>query len=256
MIAKTAIIDPNAKIEEGVKIGHYSIVGPGVEIGQGCEIGNHVTLEGPMKIGKNNRIFHHSYVGGTPQDLSYNNEKTWVTIGDNNIIREYVTIHRATDKQDKVTYVGNSNFIMAYVHIAHDCSIGDNCILANAINMAGHVTIEDYASIGGMVAIHQFVRIGRYSFVGGFTAVTQDVLPFSMIAGERAVLRGINKVGLQRWGFDGNARNKLQKVMRYLMTGEFSTPTAIDNLIKEYPDDPEVKAIIDFIGMSKRGITR
>jgi UDP-N-acetylglucosamine acyltransferase len=255
VIEKTAIVDSKAKIAKNVKIGHYSIVGPDVEIGAGCEIGNHVTLEGPMKIGKDNRIFHYAYIGGTPQDLAYKNEKSFVEIGDNNIIREYVTIHRATAKQNRVTFVGNSNFIMAYVHIAHDCSIGSNCILANAINMAGHVTIEDYASIGGMVAIHQFVRIGRYSFVGGFTAVTQDVLPYSMIAGERGALKGINKIGLQRWGFDSNSRNKLQKVMRYLMNGEVGTSTAVDKLVNDYPEDQDVDAIIEFINKSKRGIT-
>lgn len=255
MIAKTAIIDPAARVADDVKIGHFSVVGPDVEIGPGCEIGSHAILEGPMKIGKRNRIFHYAYVGGVPQDISYRGEKNFVEIGDDNIIREYVTIHRGTIKQDCVTRIGNNNFIMAYVHIAHDCIIGNHCVLANAVNMAGHVKIHDYASIGGMVAIHQFVRIGRFSFVGGFTAVTQDVLPFSLIAGERGSLRGINKIGLQRHGFDTEQRTKIHKAIRYLMNRDFSTPTALEKMKDEFGGDEDIKEVIDFVNTSERGIT-
>jgi UDP-N-acetylglucosamine acyltransferase len=255
MIAKTAIIDPTANIASDVTIGHYTVIGPGVEIGSGCQIGNHVVLEGPMKIGQRNRIFHHSYLGGVPQDLSYQGEHSEVLIGDDNTIREYVTIHRGTSKQNCITRIGNHNLIMAYVHVAHDCTIGNHCILANAVNMAGHVTIEDHASLGGMVAVHQFVRIGMYSFIGGFTAITQDVLPYCLIAGERGRLRGVNKVGLQRKGFNAAQRGKIHKAMRYLMNSDFSTATAIDKIYEEFGDDPDINELIEFIKKSDRGIS-
>ncbi|MBN1880175.1 acyl-ACP--UDP-N-acetylglucosamine O-acyltransferase [bacterium] len=255
MIAKTAIIDPGAKIAEDVTIGHYSIVGPEVEIGPGCEIGYHTVLEGPMKIGARNRIFHHAYVGGMPQDISFQGERSVVEIGDDNVIREYVTVHRGTMKQNCVTRIGNHNLIMAYAHIAHDCQIGNNCIIANAVNMAGHVIVEDFAALGGMVAIHQFVRIGKYSFIGGFTAITQDVLPFSLIAGERGTLRGVNKVGLQRRGFDAAQRGKIHKAMRYIMNREFLTSTAIEKILEDFGDDPDILEIVNFIRSSERGVT-
>ncbi len=255
MISKTAIIDPGAKLAADVIVGHYSVIGPEVEIGAGCEIGYHVVLEGPMKIGERNRIFHHAYVGGRPQDISYQGERSYVEIGNDNVIREYVTIHRGTNKQSCLTKIGDNNLIMAYAHIAHDCQIGNHCIIANAVNMAGHVVVDDYASLGGMVAIHQFVRIGRYSFVGGFTAITQDVLPFSLIAGERGTLRGVNKVGLQRRGFDAAQRGKIHKAMRYIMSPEVITSTAIEKILEDFGDDPDIAEIVNFIKSSARGIT-
>ena len=254
VIEKTVIIDPGAKIAENVKISHYSVIGPEVEIGPGCEIGCHVVMEGPMKIGARNRIFHHAYVGGMPQDLSYQGERSYVEIGDDNTIREYVTVHRGTNKQNCMTKIGNNNLIMAYAHIAHDCQIGNHCIIANAVNMAGHVVIEDYASLGGMVGIHQFVRIGRFAFIGGFTAVAQDVMPFSLIAGERGTLRGVNKVGLQRRGFNAEQRGRIHKAMRYLMNRDMTTSTAIEKINEDFGDDPDIMEIIRFIRSSERGV--
>lgn len=255
MIAKTAVIDPGARIAEGVSIGDYTIVGADVEIGPGCEIGSHVVLHGPMTIGANNRIFPFAFLGGEPQDISFENEISRVEIGDNNVIREYVTIHRGTNKQDCVTKIGSNNLIMGYVHIAHDCTIGNHCILANAVQMAGHVVMEDYASLGGMVAVHQFTRIGRYCFVGGFSPVTQDVMPYSLIAGERARLRGVNKIGLKRKGFSPAQRGKIHKTVRYIMNPEYNTSTAIEKILEEFGEEPEVMEIVDFIRESQRGIT-
>ncbi|MGB3976511.1 MAG: acyl-ACP--UDP-N-acetylglucosamine O-acyltransferase [bacterium] len=254
MIEKTVVIDPSAKIAEDVKIGHYSIVGPNVEIGPGCEIGSHVVLEGPLTIGKRNRIFHFAYIGGVPQDLSYKGEISRVEIGDDNTIREYVTIHRGTSKQNCLTRVGNHNLLMAYVHVAHDCIIGDHCILANAVNLGGHVEINDYASIGGMVGIHQFVRIGRYSFIGGLTAVTQNVLPFSMVVGERGSLRGTNITGLRRNGFNNERRSKIDKAIRYFLIPDIAPSTALEKMIDEFPDDEDILEIVDFARSSGRGI--
>lgn len=255
MIEKTAIIDPSAKLADNVKVGHYTIIGPDVEIGSGCEIGSHVVLEGPMTIGERNRIFHFAYIGGVPQDITYKGEKSRVEIGSDNIIREYVTIHRGTPKQDCLTRVGSHNLFMAYVHIAHDCIIGNHCILANAVNMGGHVEIDDYASIGGLVGIHQFVRIGRYSFIGGLSAVTRNVLPFSLIAGERASLRGTNLIGLRRCGFSTERRIKIDKAIRYFLSPETAPSTALEKIINEYPNDEDIKEIINFANSSKRGIT-
>jgi len=255
VIAPTAIIDTDAKLADDVQVGHYSVIGAGVEIGPGTVVGAHVVLEGPMKIGARNRIFPFAYLGGIPQDISFRGETSRVEIGDDNTIREYVTIHRGTEKQDCVTRIGNRNLIMGYVHIAHDCTIGNHCILANAVQMAGHVVMEDYASLGGMVAVHQFVKIGRYCFVGGFTPITQDVLPFSLVAGERARLRGVNKIGLQRKGFDVQQRGRIHKAMRYLMNPEMKTSTAVERIRNEFGDDPDIREIVDFVQSSSRGIT-
>lgn len=255
MIAPTAVIDSAATLADDVEVGHYSIIGPDVEIGPGTVVGAHVVLEGPMKIGARNRIFPFAYLGCIPQDLTFRGEVSRVEIGDDNTIREYVTIHRGTEKQDCVTRIGNHNLIMGYVHIAHDCTIGNHCILANAVQMAGHVVMEDYASLGGMVAVHQFVKIGRYCFVGGFTPVTQDILPFSLVAGERARLRGVNKVGLQRKGFDVQQRSKIHKAVRYLMNPELKTSTAVQRISDAFGDDPDIRELLAFIESSSRGIT-
>ncbi|MBN1295325.1 acyl-ACP--UDP-N-acetylglucosamine O-acyltransferase [bacterium] len=255
MIAPTAIIDPSARIAEDVRIGHYSVIGPNVEIGPGCIIGHHVVLEGPMVLGARNRVFPFAFLGCIPQDLSFRGEDSRVEIGNDNTIREYVTIHRGTEKQNCVTRIGSNNLIMGYVHIAHDCTIGSHCILANAVQMAGHVVMEDFAALGGMVAVHQFVRIGRYCFVGGFTPVTQDVMPFSLIAGERARLRGVNKIGLQRKGFDVHQRSRIHKAFRYLMNPEFTVTSAVQQMRDEFGEDPDVEAIIAFIHNSERGVT-
>jgi len=254
VIAKTAVIHPSAKLADDVTVGEYTVIGADVEIGSECWIGSHVVLDGPMKIGSRNKIFPFAFLGGEPQDLTFKDEISRVEIGDDNTIREYVTIHRGTKKQDCVTRIGNNNLLMGYVHIAHDCTIGNHCILANAVQMAGHVVTEDYSALGGMVAVHQFVRIGRYCFVGGFTAVTQDVLPYSLIAGERAKLKGVNKIGLKRKGFDVSQRGRVHKVIRYLMNPEYNTKTSIERILNEIGDDDEILEIISFIKNSQRGV--
>ncbi|MCD4655364.1 acyl-ACP--UDP-N-acetylglucosamine O-acyltransferase [bacterium] len=254
MIAKTAVIHSEAKLAENVKVGEYTVIGADVEIGPECRIGPHVVLEGPMKIGSRNRIFPFAYLGCQPQDISYSGEVSRVEIGDDNTIREYATIHRGTKKQDCVTRVGNNNLIMGYVHIAHDCTIGNCCIISNAVQMAGHVVLEDYSSLGGMVAVHQFVRIGRYCFIGGFTPVTQDVLPYSLIAGDRARMRGVNKLGLKRKGFNIDQRSRVHKAIRYLMNPDYSTATALTKIMDEIGNEPEILEIVSFIKKSQRGI--
>lgn len=256
MIEDTAIIHPDARLGENVTVGHYSVIGAGVTIGTDTIIGNHVVIDGPTSIGERNRITHHAVLGGAPQDLKYKGEPTRLEIGDDNTIREFTTIHRGSVGGGGVTRVGNRNLIMAYAHIAHDCRIGNDIVIANAVNMAGHVTIEDYVIIGGVCAIHQFVRIGRYAFIGGFTAVSQDVIPFGLMAGDRGSLRGINRVGLKRRGFDSERRKRLHKAVRFLLASDMNQKTALQKIRDEIgDDDPDIRELLEFIASSERGIS-
>ncbi len=200
-IHKTAIVHKKAKIGKGVSIGPYTIVGENVEIGNGCQFGPSCFLDGWTKIGKNCRIIGQSAIGTPPQYLGYKGEKTKVIIGENNIIREFVTINRGTKEGGEETRIGNNCFLMAYVHIAHDCQIGDGVTLANVATLAGHVTVEDYAIIGGIVPIHQYVRIGTHAMIGGASRVPKDVVPYTLSAGIPLRVSGINVIGLKRHGF-------------------------------------------------------
>ncbi len=254
MIAQTAIIHPNARLEPDIDIGHYTIIGDGVEVGSGTSIGSHVVIDGPTVIGSGNSISHHAVLGGPPQDLKYKNEPTRLEIGNGNVIREFVTLHRGTADGGGITRIGNKNLIMAYAHIAHDCQIGNDIIIANAVNMAGHVHISDFVSIGGMCAIHQFVHIGRYAFVGGFTAVSQDIIPFGMVAGDRGRLRGINTVGLKRRGFDLQRRRDLHSAVRFLISSEMNVSHALEKIKDELTQSSDIDELISFIEKSQRGI--
>lgn len=254
MISEHAIVDKKSKIDQDVEIGPFSIIGPDVEIGKGTRIGSHTIIEGHTKIGMNNNISHHIVIGAPPQDLKYRNEVTHVEIGNNNVIREFATIHRGTAGGHGITVIGNNSMIMAYVHIAHDCSIGNEVILANAVNLAGHVTIDDYAIVGGLCALHQFIRIGRYAFIGGGTAVAQDVVPFAMVAGTRGKLEGVNAVGLKRRGFDTQRRQAIHKTIRYLVQSDLTISKALEKAKTEFKDQPDVLEIIEFADKSERGL--
>jgi UDP-N-acetylglucosamine acyltransferase len=202
-IHPTAIVDPQARLHSSVRVGPYAVIGVEVEIAEETEVGAHAVIEGPIRIGRRNRIFPHASVGLIPQDLKFKGERSEVVIGDDNRIREFVTIHRGTEGGGSITRLGSNNLIMAYSHIAHDCQIGDHCILGNAATLAGHVIIEDWAIVGAFSGVHQFCRIGRHAFIGGYTVITQDVLPFSSTVQERETrVFGVNLVGLRRRGFD------------------------------------------------------
>jgi len=255
-IHKTAIISSKAEIESDVYIGPYCIIGDNVKIGKGTKLISNVHIEGNTEIGENCQIYPFTTIGFPPQDLKYKGEPTGVKIGSNNIIREYVTIHRASVSGDGWTTVGDNNFIMAYVHIAHDCKIGNSVILANLATLAGHVTVEDYVFIGGMVAIHQFTRIGAYAMVGGFSGVGQDIPPFTMASGARAKLYGLNTVGLKRRGFSEETINTLKKAYKILFRDKLSLKEAIEKINQELPDIPEIRHLIEFIEANKRGICR
>jgi len=255
-IHPTAIINPNAEIEEEVVIGAFCIISEGVHIKKGTKLISNVIIEGNTTIGENCSIYPFASIGLPPQDLKYKGEKTGLTIGNNNIIREYITIHRASVGGDGVTTIGDNNFLMAYVHIAHDCKIGNSVIMSNLATLAGHVVLEDYAYIGGLVAIHQFTRIGTYAMVGGFSGVGQDIPPYTMASGARAKLFGLNTIGLKRHGFSDSMINDLKKAYKILFREKRTLKDAIKKVQEELPYTDEIKHLIEFIQKNKRGICR
>ena len=256
MIHPTAIISPDAIIGDDVEIGAYSIIGEDVSIGDNTWIGPHVVVDPHVTIGSGCRIFQYAAIGAIPQDLKFGGEKSYVKIGPGVTIREFVTIHRGTEPGGGITEVGEKSLLMAYTHIAHDCLIGKMVILANNATLAGHITIGDHATVGGLVAIHQFVRIGDYAFVGGKSAVVKDVPPYVIAAGDRAVLRGLNRVGLKRYGFSAQTLSALKKTYRILFRYGLTLNEAIERVHAEVEMVPEVDNFIGFIKASSRGVTR
>lgn len=252
----TAIVHPGASLAEGVQIGAYSLVGEHVTIGEGTWIGPHVVLEGRTQIGRRNRIYQFSSIGGAPQDKKYSDEQTAVQIGDENTIREYVTINRGTVQDAGVTRVGNGNWIMAYVHFAHDCQVGSNAIFANACQVAGHVHIGDYAILGATTLVHQYVRIGAHSFTAMGTFLQQDLPPYVTAAGNTAKPFGLNSEGLRRRGYTSDAIAGLKRAYRTLYRSGLSLEEAKVELRAQVQACPEVKLFVDFLEVSKRGIVR
>jgi UDP-N-acetylglucosamine acyltransferase len=253
----TAIIDPGARIAESADIGPYSIVGSDVEIGSGTRLMAHVYLEGPTRIGEDNTFFPYSTVGVASQDLKYRGERAETRIGNRNKIREFVTIHRGTQGGGLVTSIGDDNLLMAYVHVAHDASVGNHVVLANAVTLGGHVTVGDWAVIGASTGVHQYCRVGRHSIVGGYSVVTQDILPFSSTVSERAIkVYGANKVGLERRGFAAETRENLQTALRLLTRTGLNTSQAVERIRAEIPACPEVEELLQFISESERGVIK
>lgn len=256
MIHPTAIISPEATIDDNVSIGAYSIVGEEVHIGRGSWIGPHVVIDPFVTIGPGCRIFQYAAIGAIPQDLKFGGEKSWVKIGPGVTVREFVTIHRGTNPGGGVTEVGEKSFLMAYVHIAHDCRVGKMVVLANNATLAGHIVIGNHATVGGLVAIHQFVRVGDYAFVGGKSAVVKDVPPYVIASGDRAVLHGLNRVGLKRYGFTEPTLAALKKTYRILFRYGLTLNEAIERVHAEVEMVPEVETFVGFIKSSSRGVTR
>lgn len=256
MIHQTAIIDSQAELDPGVEVGPYSIIGPRVTIGKNTTIGPHVVIDGWTQIGEGCTIFQFASIGALPQDLKYRGEESWVVMGNNNTIREFVTINRGTSWSQGKTTIGNNNFLMAYSHVAHDCRIGNHVVLANAATLAGHITIEDYAIVGGLVGIHQFVRLGCHCIIGGGSGVNKDVPPYTMANGQRAQLYGLNTVGLQRHRFPEETVASLKKAYRIIFRSGLTLEKALDQLAHELKSSPEVNHLIRFIESSERGITR
>src|SRR3954451_19730706 len=256
MIHPTAIVDRGARLAGDVSVGPYSVIGPKVEVGEGTWIGAHVVLDGRLRIGRNNKIFHFSSLGAPPQDKKYADEDTAVEIGDGNTIREYVTMNRGTAQDAGVTRVGNQNWIMAYVHFAHDCQIGDNTIFANSCQLAGHVTVGDWAIFGATTLVHQFVHIGAHAFTGMGTYLAQDLPPFVTAAGNMAKPYGINSEGLKRRGFKPEEIAALKRAYRTLYRSGLALADARRELEAQIAACPPVRALVDFLDASQRGIIR
>jgi UDP-N-acetylglucosamine acyltransferase len=256
MIHPTAIVDSKADIEENVNIGAYSMVGANVRIGSGTFIGPHVVIQPFVDIGPECQIFQYASIGAVPQALKFEGEETHVRIGRGTVVREFVTINRGTGFGGGITEVGEKNFLMAYVHVAHDCTTGQNVILANNATLAGHIVIEDFVTVGGLVAIHQFVRIGKYAYIGGKSAVVKDIPPYVIAAGDRAKLHGLNSVGLKRQSFTQETVSKLKKAYRIIFRFGLTLNEAIERVRAEVDQIPEVLELIRFIKSSQRGITR
>ncbi|MBI5049694.1 MAG: acyl-ACP--UDP-N-acetylglucosamine O-acyltransferase [Nitrospirae bacterium] len=254
-IHRTAIVDQTAKLADGVNIGPYCIVGKNVKIGGNTNLVSHVYIE-ETEIGADCTIYPFTTIGISPQDIKYKGEKTKVKIGDRNLIREYTTIHRASVGGDYITEIGNDNFLMAYVHIAHDCKIGSSITMANAATLAGHVVVEDFAVIGGLVAVHQFTRIGAYSMVGGFSGVGQDIPPYTTASGSRAKLYGLNTIGLKRYGFGESTLRDIKDAYKILFRSKLTLREAIEKVKSEIKQSKEIKHLIQFLEQNKRGICR
>lgn len=254
-IHKTAIVASDAKLAEGVEIGPYCIVGKRVKLGKNTKLLSHVVIE-ETETDYDCTIYPFASIGLPPQDIRYKGERTKVKIGSNNIIREYITIHRGSVSGEKITRVGNNNFLMAYVHIAHDCEIGNNIVMANATTLAGHVVVEDFVFIGGHVAVHQFTRIGAYAMIGGFSAIPQDIPPYTTAAGDRAKLYGLNSIGLKRQNFTDAQIKELKHAYKILFRSKLTLKESIALLKQDGKLSDEIKKLIDFIEKNKRGICR
>lgn len=256
----SAVIADGAVVPESCTIGPFCTIGPEVVLGKECRLISHVVLDGRMRIGSRNAIYPFSSLGIAPQDLKYHGEPTETEIGDDNTIRECVTISRGTEKGGGITRIGSGNLIMAYAHIGHDSLVGSHCILANAATLAGHVTIEDYATVGAFSPVHQFCTVGAHAYIGGGTIVTQDVLPYSMTSSRRENKAfGINKVGLSRKGFSPERLQLLQKAYRLLLTAKLNTSAAVEKIKQlEGPDDAvaDIRYLAEFIERSQRGVIK
>lgn len=252
-IHPTAVIHKSAQIAADVEVGPYSFIGPHVIVGNGCSIGPRVVIEGYTSIGENNRFFTGAVVGSPPQDLKYHGGISRLVIGDNNIIREYVTINTATSEEN-ATCIGNGNLLMAYVHVAHECDVRNGVVMANSVALAGHVTIDDKAIIGGLTGVHQFVTVGTMAIIGGCSKVVKDILPYSMADGNPTECHGVNFIGLKRNGVPEDARANIKKAFKIICRSNLNTSQALERLRAEFDSCAEIDHLIEFIEKSSRGI--
>ncbi len=256
MIHQTAIVDPGARLHPEVSVGAYSVIGPDVEIGEKTEIHHHVIVEGPTKIGPECRIFPFASIGLEPQDMKFQGETSYLEIGSKNTIREYVTINRGTEVGGGTTKIGDSCWIMAYCHIAHDCLVGNNVTMANGTTLGGHVTVKDFANLGGVTGVHQFCRVGEYAITGAHSMITLDVVPFSMVSGNHAKLAGINLIGLDRRGFTSEEIDIINQSYKIFFKSGLTKNAAIKQLKEEFSGSKPVEIFIEFIEGSDRGVCR
>ena len=252
-----AIVSPEAKIGARAEVGAFAVVGAGVEFGEGCVLHAHAVVNGPSKFGAKNVFHSFCVIGGDPQDYTFGGERVGLEAGDGNTYREYVTISRGTAKGGGITRIGNNNFFLAYSHVGHDCQIGSNTLFVNGATLAGHVTVEDFVTIGAFSPVHQFCRLGRYAYIGASTVITQDVLPFSLIVTERETrCFGPNTIGLERKGFSSDRIRTLEKAFRLLVRSRKNTTQALEEMRRELGNSDDVKEMIEFVEKAERGIVK
>jgi UDP-N-acetylglucosamine acyltransferase len=252
-----AMVSPEAKLGAGVQIAAFAVVGADVELGDGCELQEHAVVRGPSKFGPNNMFHPFCVIGGDPQDYTFRGDRVELAVGSENIFREHVTISRGTSKGGGTTRVGNKNFFLAYSHVGHDCQIGDSTLFVNGATLAGHVTVQDFVTLGAFSPVHQFCRLGRYAYIGACTVITQDVLPFSLIVMERETrCFGPNTIGLERKGFSAERIKALQKAFRLLTRSKKNTSQALEEMSKTMVDSADVKELVEFVEKAERGIVK
>ena len=253
-----SIISPSAKLGNGVRIGPFAVVGDEVELGDGCVLEPHAVVRGPAKLGRDNHVFSFAVLGGDPQDYTYTGQRVHLEVGDSNSFREFCTVNRGTIKGGGVTRVGSNNLLMSYAHVGHDCVIGNRVTLINGAQLAGHIQVEDYATISSFCLLHQFSRVGRYSYIGAGTVITQDVPPFSLIVSSRETrCFGINRVGLERQGFAPERIQAIEKAFRLLLRSKLNTTQAVEKMRGTLADSADVIKLIEFIeSTTDRGLTK
>jgi len=255
-IHPTALVAPEAELGEGVEVGAYAVIGPGVQVGANTRIGPHAVIEGPTRIGADNQVFQFASVGSAPQDKKYKGELTRLEIGDRNVIRECVTLNRGTTKDAGVTTIGSDNLFMAYAHIAHDCRVGNYCVLANNATLGGHVHLGDWVIMGGLSAIHQFCKVGAHAFIANNAAVTRDVPPYVMAVGQPAAAHSVNSEGLKRRGFSPDQIRNIRSAFRLLYRSGLKLADATAQLEALAQEQPELRLIAEFLPQSTRSIVR
>jgi UDP-N-acetylglucosamine acyltransferase len=257
VIHPSSVIAASANLAPGVRVGAFAVIGEEVELGEDCEVHAHAVVSGPSRFGAANVFYPFCVIGGDPQDYTFAGERTELIAGDKNIFREYVSVSRGTNKGGGITRIGDENFFLAYSHVGHDCQIGSNNLFVNAATLAGHVTVEDFTTIGALSPVHQFCRVGRYAYVGASTVITQDVPPFSRIVTERETKSfGANSIGLERRGFSTERVKTLQRAFRTLLRSKLNTTQALDALRRDFADSDDVRELAQFIAAAERGIVK
>jgi UDP-N-acetylglucosamine acyltransferase len=255
-IHPTALVSPEAELAEGVEVGAYAVIGAGVQVGANTRVGPHAVIQGPARIGADNQIFQFASVGSAPQDKKYKGEPTRLEIGDRNVIRECVTLNRGTVQDQGVTRIGNDNLFMAYAHVAHDCQIGNHCILANSATLGGHVQLGDWVIMGGLSGIHQFCKVGAHAFIANNAAVTRDVPPYVMAVGQPAAAHSVNSEGLKRRGFTPDQVRNIRNAFRVLYRSGLKLADAQAQLAALVQEQPELAMLVEFLPQSTRSIVR
>jgi UDP-N-acetylglucosamine acyltransferase len=255
-IHPTAVVSPGAQLDSTVEVGPYAVIGPKVKIGAGTTIGPHAVIEGDTTLGQRNKVYQFASIGADPQDLKFAGEDTKLIVGDDNLIREFTTLHKGTTGGGGVTRIGNKNLFMASSHVAHDCVVGNGCVLANCVALAGHVECADHVIVGGLAAVHQFSRIGKHAFIAGGAMVVMDVPPFCTVQGDRAELAGLNTVGLSRHGYSDEQIRRIKDAYSLVFRSKLGLNEALQRLKAEHGGHPEIDLFLEFISSSKRGITR